>query len=55
MAESPSITKMNINHYEAALKLDLDAKRRAAVQRLLTEARAELARTRKAQLAENPS
>jgi hypothetical protein len=32
------ITKLNIAHYQAMLKLDIDGEKRCTVERLLTEA-----------------
>ena len=40
--EDPFIIKMNIAHYRAMLKLDMDDKKRSAVKRLLAEASANL-------------
>lgn len=35
--EDPFIIKMNIAHYKAMLKLDIDTKKRSVVERLLAE------------------
>jgi hypothetical protein len=43
MTEEPAIIEMNIAHYEALLKLDLDDGKRSTVNRLLAEARERLA------------
>jgi len=40
--EDPFIIRMNIAHYETMLKLDIDARKRSAVQRLLRAAEADL-------------
>lgn len=40
--EDPFIIKMNIAHYQAMLKLDLDTKKRSIIERLLAEANADL-------------
>ena len=42
MTEDPFIIRMNIAHYQAMLRLDLDEPRRAAIERLLAEAEANL-------------
>ena len=41
--EDPTIIQMNIAHYEALLKLDMDDGRRSVVERLLAEAKDDLA------------
>ena len=41
--EDPTIIRMNIAHYEAVLKLDMDDGRRSVVERLLAKAKRELA------------
>jgi hypothetical protein len=38
MPEDPFIFRMNIAHYRALLKLDMDGKKRSVIERLLTEA-----------------
>ncbi len=43
MTESPKIIKMNIAHYEALLKLNMVAGRRATIEGLLAETRSALA------------
>jgi hypothetical protein len=43
MKEEPIIIRMNIAHYGALLKLELSAEKRAVVERLLSEAHANLA------------
>ena len=43
MRERPGIIQMNIAHYEALLKLDIDGEKRSVVERLLAEARENLA------------
>ena len=45
MTEESVIIEMNIAHYEALLKLDLDDSKRSAVSRLLAEATEQLAYT----------
>jgi hypothetical protein len=45
MTEEPVIIEMNIAHYEALLKLDLDDGKRSTVNRLLAEAKEKLALT----------
>ena len=40
--EDPFIIRMNIAHYETMLKLDIDARKRSAVKRLLHDAEADL-------------
>ena len=42
MTEEPIIIRMNIAHYGAMLKLDLDHQQRSTVKRLLTEAEEDL-------------
>jgi hypothetical protein len=41
--EDPFIIQLNIAHYCAMLKLDMDAKKRSVIRRLLAEAEANLA------------
>ena len=41
--ESPKIIQMNIAHYEALLELDMDDGKRSVIERLLAEARKNLA------------
>lgn len=48
MTESRFVLEMNIAHYEAALKLDLTDKRRAAIERLLSQAKKDLAQALRA-------
>jgi hypothetical protein len=43
MTEDPIIIRMNIAHYGALLKLDLDDDKRSIVERLLAEAKRDLA------------
>jgi hypothetical protein len=43
MTEEPVILQMNISHYGAMLKLNLDDEKRSVVNRLLTEAKEHLA------------
>ncbi|HEY0525359.1 MAG TPA: hypothetical protein VGD08_18345 [Stellaceae bacterium] len=43
MAEDPSIIRMNIAHYGALLKRDLGDEKRSVVERLLAEAKRDLA------------
>ena len=45
MTESPKIIKMNIAHYEALLKFNMVADRRATIEGLLAETRSALAVT----------
>jgi hypothetical protein len=40
--ESPSIILLNIAHYKALLKLDMDDGKRSVVERLLAQARLDL-------------
>jgi hypothetical protein len=42
MTEESVITELNIAHYEALLKLDLDDSKRSTVNRLLAEATEQL-------------
>lgn len=42
MTEEPIIIEMNISHYGAMLKLDLDNKDRSIVEQLLAQAEANL-------------
>jgi hypothetical protein len=46
MAEEADIIKMNIAKYQAMLKLDMGTESRSAVERLLVEAKRDLAQTR---------
>ena len=43
MREDPYIIRLNIAHYEAMLKLDMDDRKRATIQKLLAQARFALA------------
>lgn len=43
MTEEPIIIEMNIAHYEALLKRELEGKQRSIVQKLLAEAKSNLA------------
>jgi rubrerythrin len=43
MTEEPVIIQMNISHYSAMLKLNLDDETRSVVNRLIAEAREHLA------------
>jgi hypothetical protein len=43
MTEDPIIIQMNIAHYGAMLKLDLGDEKRSIVERLLAEAKRDLA------------
>ena len=43
MTEEPFIIQLNIDHYQAMLKLDLDDGKRSIVERLLADAGADLA------------
>lgn len=42
MHENPTIIRMNIAHYRALLKRDIDDEKRSTVERLLAEAEANL-------------
>jgi hypothetical protein len=42
VTEDPIIIKMNIAHYLAMLKLDMDDKNRVVIERLLAKAREDL-------------
>ena len=42
MTENPVIIRMNIAHYRALLKLDMDDLRRRTIERLLAEANGDL-------------
>lgn len=42
MMENPVIIRMNIAHYRALLKLDMDDLRRRTIERLLAEAHGDL-------------
>jgi len=44
MTECHFIIKMNISHYGALLKLDMDEARRSVIEGLLAEAKTDLAR-----------
>ena len=41
------VIEMNIAHFQAMLKLDMDGAKRSVIERLLDEARLELVRTNK--------
>ena len=43
MVEKPYLIRMNIAHYKALLKLDLDESKRAAIEQLLAETEQALA------------
>jgi hypothetical protein len=43
MTEDPIIIRMNIAHYEAMLKLDIGDEKRSIAERLLAEAKRDLA------------
>jgi hypothetical protein len=42
MVEEPVIIQMNISHYRAMLKLEMDREQRSALERLLTKAEDDL-------------
>jgi len=42
MDEAPAIIKLNLRHYEAMLKLDIDEEKRRRVETLIAEAKARL-------------
>lgn len=42
MTEAPTIIQMNIAHYRAMLKLDLNDEKRSLIERLLAEAKKDL-------------
>jgi hypothetical protein len=44
MTDDPYIIRINIAHYRALLKLDMNDGKRSIVERLLAESRADLAR-----------
>ena len=43
MTEEPYVIRMNIRHYEATLKLDMDERKRSTILQLLANARLALA------------
>jgi len=43
MVEKPYLIRMNIAHYKALLKLDLDERKRTAIEQLLAETEEALA------------
>jgi hypothetical protein len=43
MTEDPFTIQLNIDHYRAHLKLDMDEEKRSIIERLLAEARTDLA------------
>ena len=42
MDEAPAIIKLNLRHYEAMLRLNLDDEKRRQVEALIAEAKAQL-------------
>lgn len=42
MTEEPFIIRLNIAHYRAMLKLDMDGEKRRVIERLLAEAKGNL-------------
>ena len=43
MTENPLIIQMNIAHYQAMLKLDMDGAKRSVIEKLLAKAKEDLA------------
>ena len=43
MTENPQIIQMNIAHYQALLKLNMDGAKRSVIERLLAKAKEDLA------------
>lgn len=42
MEESPAIVRLNLQHYEAMLKQDIDDEKRKQIEQLIREAKAKL-------------